>query len=185
MLRSPVHATNPINLDLEILPPAGTKDFRQGDRIEMDLELITLPREADDYYGPNDSFRRHLERHPRSWKTTYREAVGNQLDVAVSGGKMLQNYPLVVQAEQPEVIVAINGGVGAVPLRFQGLSSSQGYRLYQVVDGERIPFDQSVHGNDFWQTEYDAVSKTYSITFNLPLDELDASVWSLSLESQL
>jgi hypothetical protein len=27
-----------------------------------------------------------------------------------------------------------------------------------------------VHGNDFWQTDYDAVSNTWQITYNLPLD---------------
>ncbi|MGI9474446.1 MAG: hypothetical protein ACR2NZ_23110, partial [Rubripirellula sp.] len=44
VLRSPVHAANPPNLDLELVPPAGIRQFRKGDQIEMDLELITLPR---------------------------------------------------------------------------------------------------------------------------------------------
>ncbi len=30
--------------------------------------------------------------------------------------------------------------------------------------------DQSVHGNDFWQTDYDAASGTWEITYSVPLD---------------
>ena len=69
----------------------GITNFNKGDRIELDLELITLPRTADDYYGPNEVFRKHLAEHPSSWKTTYREAKGNDLSVVVTGGRALQN----------------------------------------------------------------------------------------------
>jgi hypothetical protein len=31
-----------------------------------------------------------------------------------------------------------------------------------------VPLDLSVHGNDFWQTDYDVVAKTWSLTYNLP-----------------
>ena len=176
-ISAPVHKANPTNLDIELLPPAGVSQFSKGDRIELDLELITLPREADDYYGPNESFRKHLADNPNSWKTTYREATRNDLKVNVSGGRALQNYPLVVKVEKPEVTVTINGGVGAVPIRFEGVESRVRYRLYQVVNGERVAFDQSVHDNDFWQTDYDAATNLYKMTYNLPLDELKESTW--------
>lgn len=179
-ISTPVHRANPTNLDLELLPPAGIRKFRMGDRVELDLELITLPRVADDYYGPNKAFRKHLTENPNSWKTTWREAKGNNLSVTISGGKQIQNYPLVIQAEKPEVVVKIKGGVGAVPVRIEGLAPNRGYHLYQMVNGKRIRFDQSVHGNDFWQTDFDPVSNTYSMTFNLSLDELDTSEWILT-----
>lgn len=179
-ISAPVHRANPINLDIELLPPAGIRQFREGDRIELDLELITLPREADDYYGPNETFRKHLTENPNSWKTTYRKAKGNKLAVTISGGKELQNYPLVIKAKQPEVTVGIKGGIGAVPIRFEGLATNQGYHLYRVVDGKRIRFDQSVHGHDFWQTDFNAASATYNMTLNLPLDEPNASEWVLT-----
>ncbi|MHC4581860.1 MAG: hypothetical protein ACYS14_10410, partial [Planctomycetota bacterium] len=178
ILSAPVYQADPTNLDIELLPPAHR--FGIGDRIELDLELITLPRNAEDYYGPNEAFRKHLAGNPNSWKTTYREAIGNDLDVHVSGGKVIQTYPLVIQVEQPEVTVTINGGVGAVPIRFKGLESNTGMRLYQALDGERVPFDQSVHGNDHWQTDYDPATDSFSMTFNLPLDGLQESIWLLA-----
>ncbi|MCP4785504.1 MAG: hypothetical protein GY878_18315 [Fuerstiella sp.] len=180
VISSPVHKAAPTNLDVELLPPAGVRRFSKGDRIELDLELITLPRVADDYYGPNEAFRQHLSENPNTWKTTFREVEGNRLEVTVSGGTETQNYPLVIKAEEPEVTVAIKGGVGAVPIRFEGLATSQGYQLYRVVSGERIGFEQSVHGNDFWQTDFDAATETYRMSFNLPLDESSTSKWVLA-----
>ena len=75
--------------------------------------------------------------------------------------------------------VTIKGGVGYVPIRFEGLDSAHGYELYQRINGQDQKLDQGVHGNDFWQTDYDAQSKTYKITYNLPLDGLAESSWIL------
>lgn len=183
-LNVPVYKADPTNLDIELLPPAGIGEFSKGDRVELDLELITLPRVADDYYGPNESFRKHLAENPNSWKTTYREAKGNDLDLAVSGGRVLQSYPIVIHVERPEVGVTIQGGIGAVPIRFEGLESNKGYRLYRVTGGKRTQFDQSVHGNDFWQTDYDAATATFAMTFNLPLDGLGESKWIFARQAR-
>ena len=176
-ISAPVFSANPMNIEIELLPPSGLKNFTKGDTIELNLELITLPRVVDDYYGPNKAFKKHLVENPSTWKTTYREARGNDLKVNVSGGKLIENYPLAIQVEKPEVTVLIEGGVGAVPVCFAGLKSTKGYRLYQLKNGQRVVFDQSVHGNDYWQTNYDAKTNTYEMIFNLPLDELKKSTW--------
>ncbi|MFG0254367.1 MAG: hypothetical protein ACF787_04620 [Rhodopirellula sp. JB053] len=176
-IRCPAHASEPTNLDLELLPPEGILRFRKGDRIELELELITLPRVADDYYGPNESFRNHLEANPASWATTYREANGNDLHVTVDGGRLRQRYPVVVDVEQSTVSMEIKGGVGAVPVQFRGLPNEKGFALYRLVDGRRVALDQSVHGMDFWQVEFDTATETYRATFNLPLDRTATSRW--------
>jgi len=167
------------NLDIEIVPPAGIKKFRKGDSIVMDVEFITLPQVADDYYGPYETFRKHLADNPCSWKTVYREVIGNDLKVDLKGGVVIDNYPLIIQTQEPEVRVHISGGVGMVPVRFEGLKAVEDYHLYQIVDGKEVQLDQSVHGNDFWQTDYDAATDTYKMTFNLPLDGLLHSEWLL------
>ncbi|MGC6427349.1 MAG: hypothetical protein ACON5H_10195 [Akkermansiaceae bacterium] len=177
VLQVPVHQANPTNLDLELIPPDGIHHFQEGDQIHLGVELITLPRVSADYYGPNEHFRHHLATHPNSWKTTHREARGNDFKVSLSGGQVIKNYPLVIEVEEPEVSFTIQGGVGAVPVQLQKLCSPKGGQLIQIIDGKRIPFDQSVHGNDFWQTDYEPLSQTYSMTFNLPLDGLSSSRW--------
>lgn len=167
------------NLDLLLTPPTGVTKFLPGDTIEMEVEWITFHREADDYYGPNETYRQHLTENPRSWKTIYREAAGNDLKVQVTGGELLHAYPIIIQAEQAAVGVQIDGGCGNVPIRFEGLESATGYTLYQIVDGQSVVFDQSVHGNDFWQTDYDVKSNRFKMTFNLPLDDGGVSEWLL------
>ncbi|MEN8694008.1 MAG: hypothetical protein ABF334_04315 [Akkermansiaceae bacterium] len=184
VFRSPVHRANPTTLDIEILPPDGLRQFQKGDQIDLDIELITLPRLADDYYGPNETFRQHLAKHPSSWKTTHREAKGNTLRVQVSGGTETQNYPLVIQVEEPEVKFTIQGGIGAVPVQFKGLKTAGHYQLHRVINGKIHPFNQSVHGNDFWQTDFDPNAATYSLTFNLPLDGINSSEWILRKTSK-
>jgi hypothetical protein len=183
-ISAPVLRTNPKplapNLDLELVPPAGIKTFRKGDTISMDIEMITLPRTAADYYGPNEAFRAHLAAHPRSWKTTYREAAGNDLKVNVTGGTLRNSYPILIDATGETVQVSIQGGVGFVPICFRGLPSPAGYTLCEQVGGKRIPLNQAVHGNDFWQTDYDAATKRYTLTFNLPLDGKKSSTWILT-----
>lgn len=167
------------DLDLLLVSPEDVTEFKPGDRIEMDLQWITLPRVAQDYYGPNQAFRTHLTANPHSWKTVYRETQGNYLHVTVDGGVAIHNYPIIIQASQPEITVDIRGGVGFVPIRFEGLKTPSGYLLFQDIDGQLMPLDQSVHGNDYWQTTYDGGSNTYQMSFNLPLDGVESSRWVL------
>jgi len=165
------------DLDLLLVASEDVTQFKPGDKVEMDLEWITLPRVADDYYGPNKAFRTHLALTPSSWKTVYREAKGNDVNVTVDGGVVTGTYPIIIQVTQPEVMVEIRGGVGAVPIRFDGLETISGFGLYRDVDGQLAPLDQSVHGNDYWQTDYDATSNTFRMSFNLPLDGIESSRW--------
>ena len=169
-----------VGLNLELVVPEGVSQFMPGDTVEMDVEWITVPRVADDYYGPNPAFLAHLEESPESWKTVYREAIGNDLQVNVTGGRLLHRYPIIIAAAEPEVEVAIGGGVGVVPIRFEGLQSTGGYTLERRQGGRRIPLDQSAHDNDFWQTDYDAESGIYKMSFNLPLDGVEETTWLLT-----
>ena len=145
----------------------------------MDTEWVHLHRDVDDYGGQNDDYRQHLEENPHSWKTTWREAKGNDLRIEVAGGRLVQDLPIVIRAERSEVAVTIRGGVGYVPIRFENLPSAGGHVLYEGVGGKERRLDQLVHGNDFWQTDYDAGSGTWGMTFNLPLDGKPTSHWVL------
>ena len=161
-----------------LVAPKGIMEFKPGDRVRFEMELMTHPRVADDYYGDNQAFIKHLRENPRSWKTIYREARGNDLEVAVTGGTLLKNYPVMIRATTETVAVDIKGGVGYVPIRFENLTSND-YALYEVKQDREVLLDQSIHGNDYWQTNYDAASRRYIMTFNLPLDGKPASKWLL------
>ena len=170
-----------LGLHTHLVPPPEVTEFKAGDSVHIKVTWMTPARIADDYYGPNKAFHKWLQENPMSWKTAHREAKGNNLNVKVKGGSLIQNYPLVIKAESVgEIGFDIEGGVGYVPLRFEGLASDRGYKLYQVINNVEVALDQSsCAGNDFWQTIYDASSNSYSISYNICLDEYPTSKWVL------
>ncbi len=158
------------NLRLEISPEAGIECFKNGDSVKFEVELITLPKQAGDYYGPNKEFRAHLVENEDSWKTIYRAAIKNDIyPILISGGILKSNYPVIIAVtDSSKVTVKIEGGVGALPVRFEGLPSTN-YILYKISDIEE-KFAPAVHGNDFFQIDFDTL-KHFSITFNIPVSE--------------
>ena len=61
----------------------------------------------------------------------------------------------------------LRGGLGYVPLTFTGLASPRGH----VLRLDDQPVDQAVHGNDFWQTDYDPAAQRWSRTYNIPIHD--------------
>ena len=158
------------NLSLRLSPSVDIECFHVGDEVKFDVELITLPLRANDYYGPNEAFRSHLisQMPCISWKTIHRELTLNNLDVTIiSGGVLKNNYPLIIAVDDTakELQFTIIRGAGAIPMRFDNVSSSY-CDLY--CNDER--FNEEVHGNDFWQTDYDPKTQSFSHSFNVPFD---------------
>lgn len=187
-----VHSTKPdgkSDLDLLLTPPDGVENYQPGDKVEMDLEWITVPHCAEDYYGPNEALRQHLAEFPRSWKTVHREAAGNNLVINATGATVTNRYPVILQVGSPtapdqpssgvprRVVLDITGGVAQIPVRFEGLKTPLGFKLHEEVDGKPVEFTQAVHGNDYWQADFDPLANTYSLTFNLPTDGKPKSRW--------
>ena len=203
--KTPGGADAPCHVDATIVPPSEVETFQPGDSVEIEIEIDVVPVEADDYYGPNEEFRKHLTENSASWKTFHRAAVCNELQVEVQGGSLLGKLPVVVKVDPgaKTVRVKIQGGSGAVPVRFEGLDSVKSYELGELVSGTKLmddylpvmaefapsiaqriqpqslPLEQGVNGNDFWETSFDPSSKTYTRTYNLPLDGKPSSTWIL------
>mmetsp|Transcript_924 Transcript_924/g.1111 ORF Transcript_924/g.1111 Transcript_924/m.1111 type:complete len:505 (+) Transcript_924:124-1638(+) len=170
------------NLDVLLTPPAEVRKFEKGDVAKLSVEWLVLPYVADDYYGPNESFRTHMTQHPNSWETVLREAQGNNYDVTVvEGGTVKHTYPLIIDATAPMVRFKLNKGVGAVPVRFDGLDSAENYTLFEVSLDEEgnetlvaLDFTSNPH-----QTNYSPETSTYSIAFNIPMDGRENMEWIL------
>jgi len=152
---------------VELSPPPRINELVLGDYVEAELELVAFPAVVSDYYGPDESFKKALADGADTWKMVHREAVGNDLKCEARHGQVLASYPMRIALDDhqtAEIIVA--GGVGYVPVTFSNLSVPSGYVL--TIDGQRI--DQSVHGNDYWQTDYDSSTQRWQQTFNIPLE---------------
>ena len=153
---------------LDIVPPPGLTRFEPGDFIRATIEHIVVPRDSKDYYGPNDDLRSALAQHANTWRMIHREASTNQHDVTAEQGELQHQHPDVrIGVVEDEARFTLSGGVGYVPITFTGLTSSSGYTL--TINGQKL--DQSVHGKDFWQTDYDADAKRWSQTYNVPISQ--------------
>ena len=86
----------------------------------------------------------------------YRQAKQNTRDVKVTNGTLTSLYPSVqIVAENDIAAFTLSGGLNYLPVTIQNLSSHSGYVL--TINGN--PLDQSVHGKDYWQTDFDPQSK--------------------------
>jgi hypothetical protein len=157
--------------NVELTPPPEVRELLPGDYVEGFVELVVLPQFADDYYGPNENLRQSLRKQANTWQPVMRQAVGNNLRIAVDGGRLVQRYPPVVAlVNARSVEVRITGGLGYVPLSFAGLDNWRGWELCRQQNGVWTRVDQSVFGNDFWQVDREEQPARYRITFNVPLD---------------
>jgi len=149
----------------DLVPPPDVTTLRAGDFVEAVIEFLILPQQADDYYGPNAALRETLQRDGNTWKLVHREAAGNRRSVTVEKGTLLSLHSAVhLAAEKDEAAFTLAGGLAWIPVTISGLSRPECHRL--VIDGRAL--DQSVHGNDFWQTDFDPASRTWSLTWQVP-----------------
>ena len=153
---------------IDIVPPPDVTQLVAGDFVEATIEHLVLPQAAADYYGPNEPLRAALATMHDSWRLVHREAVGNTRRVEVRKGRLIRLHPDVrVVAEDGRAEFTITGGLGYVPITITGLPTYRGGGF--TIDG--IPCDQAVHGNDFWQTDFDPETGTWSQTVTVPLSE--------------
>ena len=115
--------------------------------------------------GVRTALREALQKNANSWRMVHREAAGNDRRLEMKTGTLERSFPdLRITVENDLASFNLSGGIGYVPITFTGLTSARGYTL--TVNGQAL--DQSVHGNDFWQSDYDPASGQWSRTYNLP-----------------
>jgi hypothetical protein len=150
------------------VPPPDVSRLLPGDFVEATFEHVIMPQFAGDYYGQNEALRVALQKNENTWRMIHREAAANDRRVEMKTGKLQSLHPsIVIAAENDRAEFTLSGGLGYVPVTFTGLASHRGWKIF--FDG--APVDQSVHGRDFWQTDYDPTKRTWSLTFNLPIND--------------
>lgn len=157
---------------IDILPPTGVTQLKPGDYVQCRIDHIVMPKYASDYYGPNANLKSALTKDENTWKLIYREAKGNDLNVIMTKGTLEHSYPIQIDARNGAEF-SVTGGLGFVPVTFTGLCNYQGFILQRKVDNNWIDVDQSYHGKDFWQTDFDPNKQRWEITYSLRLDQLN------------
>lgn len=155
----------------EISPPVELVELKKGDFVEMLVEVILVPKHPEHYLGTNEALKESLPDTADTWKAVYRQAIGNDIRVNVTAGKLEQNYPLEIKVDDSGVAeFEVIGGLAYLPITFNALKSHSGGSLHEVTGGVIRKIDQSDHGNDYWQAEFDPDDSVYKLTFNLELD---------------
>nr|BDG62584.1 fucoidanase [Flavobacterium sp.] len=164
-----IHSTKSSLVEINV--PNEVKMLLPGDYIEAEIEQIILPSSYESYYGPNVLFKSALKENANSWQLVYREALGNTLKVSASVGEVLHKFPVVIKAnENNEATVVIEGGIGYVPITITGIKDYKKFNINIYKNGKKINVNQEVHGKDYWQTDYNSTTRTWDITFSMPLD---------------
>ena len=148
---------------IDIVPPPGVTKLLGGDYVRAVVEHVVVPQYARDYYGPNENLRAALARHADTWRMIHREAVGNDLAVKVALGKLVRTRPTMIQARDNRAGFTVTGGLGYVPITISGLTDYRAPKL-EISAGDKW------RSTGFHQCDYNAESRTWEITYSIPLD---------------
>ena len=116
--------------------------------------------------GPARRARRNGE---NTWRMIHREAVGNDRRVEMKTGTLEGLHPAVrvARGERRRRVHAHR----RARLRARHLHRPHLAPRLTAAGSTASRVDQSVHGNDFWQTDYDPATQRWSQTYNLPIAE--------------
>ena len=157
---------------VELNPPAEVgKTIQAGSTVKGAVEYINLPVSLKSYYYDSEIIKNIPAEEFDTWRLAYRYAIGDKTQVSAEKGEVLRQYPIAVKCEQGNGEVAaqitVKGGISYIPLTFTNVPSYSGYRLEKLENDAWTAVDQSVIGNDYWQTYYNAESGSYELTFNV------------------
>ena len=155
------------------------KALKAGDYVEANIVRVYIPRSADAYAGPDGNFRQALAQHDNDPRMILREAIGNLAVVRATLDEMVRDLPLEIKTKDNRAGFVIRGGVGVLPVTFSGLDTYCAPVLEQKTAGGWKRVDQSVHGNDYWQCDFQPETGRWDMTFTIRRDGPYQSITSL------
>ena len=139
-----------------------------GSRVTGVVQYINLPNFKQWYYGGNETVENLPEEMFDSWRLAHFIAQGEKHEVTASVGEVTQLYPIAVKAsEDGTAEISVKGGLGYVPVTFTNLPSYSGFSLMLRTENGWEKIDQSVHGEDYYQSWFDSETGRYELTFNV------------------
>jgi hypothetical protein len=137
--------TGAISLDL------GKTTFKKGDKIQMDF--ILLP------YGS------HNDKHDDNVRMVREDSALNPLKIeAITGTVVKDAYIPRIKCENNRAEFRITGGRNNNVVCVDGFTNIKKPNIYELVDGEYVPYEYSVHEYDGYSVHFN-MDGTYSFSF--------------------
>ncbi len=158
--------------EISVPKGAGAK-VAAGSSVQMTVEHLVLPAVIDDYYGESGYLNTpEYAAIAGTWKASYKQVTSGAVSCNASIGTVVSDYPLEIKSEAGEIPAqfSLTGGLGYTAVRISGLESYAGYMLQAKSGSAWVNVTQSGNkdnANDFWQTQFDSRTGTYSRTYNL------------------
>ena len=150
------------------LPSAAGKKIEKGSAVRLVVEYAVVPADISTYYGSSAYLLADRDL-MGSAEALYSQVTGAALSVSADVGAVVSEYPVYIRGSRDRLAArfTLEGGLGYVPVTIGSLGTYKNWRL-EYRDGEEWrAVDQSVNGNDYWQTYYDARTGTYELTYNV------------------
>ena len=142
-----------------------------GSKVRVIVEYVIPPSNKSKYYGSSDYLLEMLDTDYNSTEMILYLANENELDISTTTGTLLSTYPITIDTHKnTNAVVAqftVDGGLGYTPIVFKNLTRFDNWKLEKKSEDSWLSIDQSVEGDDYWQTQFDSVSNTYSLVFNI------------------
>lgn len=157
----------------ELNPPTEAGGIiKAGSTVSFTLIYFNLPAHREDCWSQSEYLASIDPEKWNTWHMPYTYATQSSLSVSASAGTVKRLYTPLIRAENRQSGTAaeftLAGGTGYVPVTISGVSGYSGWRLEFERNGDWYELEQGVHGNDYWQTWYDASDGTFELTFNVP-----------------
>ena len=144
--------------------------IKAGSIVEATIEYAVPPADKSVYYGSSDYLLAMPATDFNTPAMAIKQARDNMLTVTPSIGTLNRTYPIEITAAGATGVVAqfsLSGGLGYTPVTFHGLPSYNSWALERKVGTTWARVDQSVIGNDYWQSYYSAAQGNYDLIFNI------------------
>lgn len=151
-----------------------SKSYKKRDVVEGEVEFIMPPKSAHDYWEADSEFKNRLETYQRPvWQAVADEYKQNvQLTLLMTQGKLLNNYPVEIQAVPADDGVLADftvkrGGIGYLPVILRGVPAEVALSVERQLDGKWVPLESVDHNQNNYYQGFLAVDGTLDCAFNI------------------
>ncbi|MFK7824567.1 MAG: hypothetical protein AB8G05_10440 [Oligoflexales bacterium] len=150
-----------------------SQEYYAGNVIEGEIEYI-MPAKSNNYYWGNDThFSRRLSQSSKAWMLTQQEFIYNDFKASVSGGKILNHYPVEIESKGEkldiQIVIPASKGIGHIPIILRDVDANKIIYAHIIADEGWVPAaeDYSNYGKHAYYQAYLNANGMKDYAFNI------------------